>query len=330
MRQENACGSRRAAARALAADSWRMWRFVKCCVSQPPSWSKPSRVSIGVGLARAEVRLVAVDLDRDLQVGIGEVEAEPPRRHDDLELAHGFRKTRSADQLQHLRLEIALGRGDPAALLEHGTRSGCTPRRPCRPTSSMYAQSAPGLVRPRNSARSTHFSSRSGRHDRPEVEQRAADRGDRDALDVSGVDVRDRRRCGARCDRRVPVVAVRRDGQLDDLARPQARGPSSIAAVRCDAPRRSRGTTASTRWYQVTGAPSMRNTLWSHSIRRPLRDSRFRLLVASRPQLERLAARDESVLEVGQRGDPAIHIVSFHAISVYTRGGTFPEPLLAE
>ena len=67
---------------------------------------------------RAEVRRVAVDFERDLQVGIGEIEAKPSRGNHDFELTHRVRQSGSAQQLHHLRLEIALGGSDPAALLE--------------------------------------------------------------------------------------------------------------------------------------------------------------------------------------------------------------------
>ncbi len=88
-----------------------MWRLVKCCVSQPPSWSKPVSGVVGVGLARPEVRLVAVDLDRDLQLWVREVDAEPPRGDDDLVLPHRLGQTSPSEQLHHLGLEVALGRG---------------------------------------------------------------------------------------------------------------------------------------------------------------------------------------------------------------------------
>ena len=73
---------------------------------------------VGVGLAGAEVRFVAVDLERDLELWIREVDAEPPRRDNDLVLPYRLGHPRTPQQLQHFCLEVALSRRHPAANLE--------------------------------------------------------------------------------------------------------------------------------------------------------------------------------------------------------------------
>ena len=116
---------------------------------------------VGVDRANAEVRLVAVDFDRDAQFGVGEVEPEPARRDSRRRAGARAREDRLDESAAAFPSRDRSRSGRPCRVARAPHASGCTPRLPCRPTSSMYAQSAPGLVSPRKSARSTAFSRRS-------------------------------------------------------------------------------------------------------------------------------------------------------------------------
>ena len=176
-----------------------------------------SRV-VGICLARAEVRLVAVELDGDLQRGVREVDAKSACGHDDLMLSRRLWKTGPSKQLHHLGLEVALSRRDTSPELEDRSQGlHAAPTLPAHLVDVCPQRSCGG--EPAEERPFDTLLESVPRHDGPEVDERAPHRGDWDAL-VRRAVLRGVIDAAVHVHVRVAVVAVWVGCDLDDAGGP--------------------------------------------------------------------------------------------------------------